>query len=227
MNKFWKDFKRLSADCYINMGRGTEDMAVWHQAFDTLISAIEETRGKNPGFGKELYEVDESTDFEYGVEDWLMDYLDELGMRSLNEKRCEVCGKVIGSFAWKEQSPADFMFEMSSALSAQGKADEAVALCDKWYRNEPESQLSAAALIYARISAEDYAGAEQIVAKYISKEDECTEDTELIYRAAVHLYEAKGEKNTAKQMKKILDQYEDEIEQELLEEFDDGILPFN
>lgn len=222
MKKLWKEFGRLSSDCYINIGKA--DMTQWHQAFDTLIRAIEETRSIDPDFAKEFFEVDEQTDFEYGVDDWLLDYLDELGMRKLNEKCCEVCEKVIGLFAWKEQSPEDFVFEMSSALSDQGKTKEAVALCEKWHKEEPESQPLAAALIYAMISAGDDTGAEEVVQKYISKEDECTEDTELIYRAAVRLYEAKGDKKTAKQMKKTLEQYEEEVERELMEEFEE--LPF-
>ena len=110
MKKLWKDFERLSAECYINMGKGKTDMMQWHQAFDALMGAIEETRSRNPDFAGEFYEVDEQTDFEYGVDDWLLDYLDELGMRNLHEKCCEVCEKVIGLFAWKEQLPEDFVF---------------------------------------------------------------------------------------------------------------------
>ena len=109
MKKLWKDFERLSAECYINMGKGKTDMMQWHQAFDALMGAIEETRSRNPDFAGEFYEVDEQTDFEYGVDDWLLDYLDELGMRNLHEKCCEVCEKVIGLFAWKEQLPEDFV----------------------------------------------------------------------------------------------------------------------
>ncbi len=224
MNKLWKDFQRLSVDCYTHMISNNPDRTVWNQAFDTLVGAIKGERDKNPDFGKEFYQVDETTDFEYGVEDWLLDYLDELGAGGLHEKRCQVCDTIIGLFAWKEQSPADFMFEKSSALSAMGRLDEAVALCEKWYQDEPESQLSAAALIYARINAEDYAGAEQIVEKYVSKGDKCTDDTELVYRAAVRLYEAKGDEKTAEQMKKTLEKYDDEIERELIEEFEE--LPF-
>ena len=76
-------------------------------------------------------------------------------------------------------------------------------------------------MIYARIDANEYTGAEEVVQKYISKEDECTEDTELIYRAAVRLYEEKGDQKTAKQMKKTLEQYEEEVERELMEEFEE------
>ena len=71
MKKRWKDFGRLSTDCYINIGK--TDMTQWHQAFDALVSAIEETRSRNPDFAGEFYEVEEQTDFEYGVDDWLMD----------------------------------------------------------------------------------------------------------------------------------------------------------
>ena len=228
MSRLWKKFSRLTEDCYCNMISADQDKSVWHKTFDTAVKAIEEERSKNPDFGKELFQVDEETDFEYGVEDWLMDYLDELGMCKMNEKRYEVCEKIIGLFAWEEQSPADYRFEMASALSDQGKADEAVSFCEKWYKEEPEAELSAVALIYARVNAKDYDGAEQLVEKYISKGDECTEENELVYRAAVRLYEERGDKKTAKQMKKLLDKYDEEVEQELMEEFDDDdILPFS
>lgn len=224
MNNLWKKFSRLTEDCYVNMVGTGQDKDVWHKTFDVLIRAIEAERSENPDFGKELFQVDEETDFEYGVEDWLMDYLDELGMHKMEEKRYEVCEKIIGLFAWKEQSPAEYRFEMALALKEQGKIDEAVAFCEKWRKEEPEAQLSAVALIYARITAKDYEGAEQLVGKYIPADEECTEENELVYRAAVRLYEEKGDKKTAKRMKKSLEKYEEEVEQELMEEFEE--LPF-
>ncbi len=220
MSKLWKRFSRFTEQGYHNMISGGKDNSVWHKAFNTLVKAIEEERSKNPDFGKELFQVDDETDFEYGVEDWLMDYLDELEMWKMNDKRYKVCEKIISLFAWEEQSPADYRFQMASALEAQGKEDEAVAFCEKWYEEEPEVQLSAVALIYAKVNANDYGGAEQLVEKYISKGEECTEDNELVYRAAVKLYEVKGDNKTAEQMKESLEKYEEEVEQELMEEFD-------
>ena len=151
------------------------------------MGAIKGERDKNPDFGKEFYQVDETTDFEYGVEDWLLDYLDELGAGGLHEKRCQVCDTIIGLFAWKEQSPADFMFEKSSALSAMGRADEAVALCEKWYQDEPESQLSAAALIYARINAEDYAELRLLLEAHVRTMEEGRKPSSLAVLTCQHI----------------------------------------
>ncbi len=220
MSKLWKRFSRFTEQGYCNMISGGKDNSVWHKAFHTLVKAIEEERSKNPDFGKELFQVDDETDFEYGVEDWLLDYLDELEMWKMNDKRYKVCEKIISLFAWEEQSPADYRFQMASALDAQGKVDEAVAFCEKWHEENPEEDLSTVALIYAKANAKDYDGAEQLVEKYIPKGEECTEDNELVYRAAVRLYEAKGDKKTAAQMKESLEKYEEEVDQELMEEFD-------
>ena len=40
MNKLWKDFQRLSVDCYTHMISNNPDRTVWNQAFDTLVGAI-------------------------------------------------------------------------------------------------------------------------------------------------------------------------------------------
>lgn len=224
MNKLWKKFERLTEECYGDMLSANADKSIWHQTFDTLVKVIEEERSKTPDFAKEYYQVDEMTGFRYCVDEWIMDYLDELGMHKLYEKQYEVCEKIIGLFAWEEQSFADFRFDMASALEEQGKIEEAVEYCEAWYKEEPEAELAATALIYAEIRAKDYTRAEQIVEKYISKDDKCTEENEILYRAAVKLYEEKGDKKTAKQMKKSMEKYEDEVDRELMEEFEE--LPF-
>lgn len=224
MNKLWKKFERLTDECYGDMLSANADKSIWHQTFDTLVKIIEEERSKNPDFAKEYYQVDETTDFKYGVDEWITDYLDELAIHKQYEKQYEVCQKIIDLFAWEEQSSADFRFDMAFALREQGKIEEAVEFCEAWYKEEPEAELSAVSLIYAKTSAKDYTQAEQIVEKYISKGDECTEENEVLYRAAVNLYEEKGDKKTAKQMKKSLKKYEDEVDRELMEEFEE--LPF-
>ena len=78
MNKLWKKFDGLTQTCYSNMAQGISDIDAWNAGFDLLKEIISNGRTENPDFAKELYLLDDETDYSYDVQGWLEDYLDEL-----------------------------------------------------------------------------------------------------------------------------------------------------
>lgn len=227
MDRIWKKFDKLSGDCYSNMISSTPDKSVWDKAFDELIAVIESERKVNPDFAGELYQVDDETEFEHDVSGFLEDYMDELDMYKMYERLYEVCKTLLGMFHWVEDEPTDIRFILSKALKGQGKIGEAVAFCEKWHleavknQSEEAGQVSAAALVYAQTDAGELAGAEKTVKEYLSDDAKCCEENEIIWRAAVRLYEAMGEKEKAKRMRKSMEKYEDEVDKMMEKEFAD------
>lgn len=226
MNKLWKRFDKLMGDCYSNLITSNMDKAVWDEAFDVFVAVVESEREKNPDFADELYEIDDETEYVHDVSGFLEDYLDELGIYKMYERLYDVCKKLLDMFSWVDDEPTDIRFELAEALKGQGRFEEAVAFCEKWHRDaaknqsEEAEQVSAAALVYAQIRVEEYTGAEEIVREYIPEGAKCCEENEIIWRAAVRLYETTDEKR-AKKMRKELEKYEEEVDRRLEEEFGD------
>lgn len=97
----------------------------WNRCFKLLTEITSDGRAQDPDFAKELYLLDDGTDYAHDLQGWLEDYLDELDIR----------------------------FLLASALESQGKIEKALSLCREWAAQEPDNPFAAAALIYAEISA--------------------------------------------------------------------------
>ena len=72
----------------------------WNRCFKLLTEIISDGRAQDPDFAKELYLLDDGTDYAHDLQGWLEDYLDELDIR----------------------------FLLASALESQGKIEEALSL---------------------------------------------------------------------------------------------------
>lgn len=234
MNKLWKKFNKLTAECYNGMAFGKLDLNSWNEAFEALISAIQEERSNNKNFAPEWSNVDDETEYQFDVDGWMEDYLDELGMRKQHEKCIEVCRKVISLFRWKEEDPDVFNVQIASTLAAEGKNKEALEFSEAWYQENMDSIPAATAVIYARLGMKDIAGAEAVVRNYITDDTPCTEENDILFIAAQTLYQVSGNKKENKKITKKLDQYEKELEAEFMDmgdeeldfEIDDEDLPF-
>ena len=146
--------------------------------------------------------------------------------------------KLLGMFAWEEESPSDIRFLLASALEGQGKTQESLNLCREWTAKEPDNPYAVAALVYAKMNANDLEGAEEIVKQHISDSAVCDEDNDVIFAAAVRLYQKNGNKEMEKKMDNAREEYDkklgaylmglgDEFEFGDEEEFVDDELPFN
>ena len=109
-NKKWKEFDKLSRKCYMQMAGLEEACGCWDQAFEALKAVVVDERGREPEYAPELYLLDEDTDYEYDVQGWLEDYLDDLDMREDKEKLLGVCDELVSMFCWEEDKPSDIRF---------------------------------------------------------------------------------------------------------------------
>lgn len=221
MKKLWKKFAGLADLCYGDMILAQSGMEHWDQAFSVLLEIVKTGREQDGSFARELYQLDDSTDFQYNIGGWLEDYLGELDIRDMHEKICEVCRTLIDLFEWKEDSPSELRYYIASAMKAQGNDEEMLAFCENWHKEEKDNVLAAAALIYARTETGNFEGAEQLVKEYLTEETVCTEDNDIIYTAAARLYELNGNKKAEQQMKQALKKYQEEMD-EIISSLDSG-----
>lgn len=236
MNKLWKKFERASQKCYTEMLTESADLKLWNEAYNALLDAVEDERSRRADYAKELYELDEETDYEYDVEGWLEDYMDELELHDEFDTLIQVCRHIIQMFQWKEVSPAGLRFRIAAALGSQRKSEEAHRFCEEWYNQEPDHILAATATVYGRIEVRDMDGAQQIIDRYITDDTDCTDDNDIMFIAAETFYKVKGNKKAEKKILKAIRRYEKEMEEffEGMEDIDiDGFdlldedLPFN
>ena len=128
MNKQWKVFDELTERCYTDMIRNTVDMVNWNSSFKLLTEIISDGRAGNPDFAKELYLLDDETDYEHDLQGWMEDYLGELEIREMYAELESVCRKLLGMFAWDEEPPSDIRCLLTSALEGQGKRQVSLKL---------------------------------------------------------------------------------------------------
>lgn len=215
MNKSWKKFKDLTSKCYLSMIRPDIDMTVWDEAFQVLIEIVKTGREKDSRFAPEMYYLDEITDYQCAVEDWVEDYLREVDMREQYERLQQICEKLLELFEWKEESAVDLKFRIAAAMGAQGRHEEAVAFCEAWYEEDLNSILSATALIYARLGAADVKGAGAIVEKHLSEDAVCTEENDILCSAALLFYQVSGNSAREEKLRQEMQRYEKEVEESL------------
>ena len=216
MKNLWKRFERLTDRCYLDLAQGAEDMKSWNDGYTALLAVVAEGRRRDPDFAAELYLLDDDTDFHYDVQGWLEDYLDELDMRERYGELEKVCRELLETFRWEEESPEDIRYMLATAMKRQGRTEDTLDFCEKWYKKEPDSAAAAAALIRAKSDAGDCAGAEELVKRHIKEDTRCTEETDILYSAASALYRAAGNSRAAEKIDQEINQYEKELEKRFL-----------
>ena len=234
-NKKWEKFSELTEKCYLNMIGAAKSAKCWERAFEFLKEIVVEEREKNSQFAPQLEMIDEITDYEYDIQGWLEDCLDEMDMRGKNKAVLSMCDDLLGLFEWPEYTGSDLKFRKSSAMNALGQKKEAAEYCREWIAKEPENMLAAVAGVYAFIGTKEFTEAEALVDKFIPDKTVCTEDNDIMFTAASILYDKMNEKNAKKQIDKALQEYDAylesyfggmELDEEELEFWDDD-LPFN
>lgn len=226
-NKKWKEFGKLTEKCYMAMGMGELNHLVWDQAFDALKETIASERSNEPEFASELYLLDEITDYEYDVQGWLEDYLDDLDMRENKEKLLSVCDELLEMFCWEEDAPSDIKFLKSSALTSLGRKDEAVEFCKGWLEEESDNLVAVTANVYALLEINDMETAERLIKQHIHEDTECTDENDILFAAAVAYYKKAGNKKEMKRLDKARDEYDNLLGKLFLgfdEDGDDGFM---
>lgn len=211
-NKKWKKFETLTGKCYSNMIGAEKDGGCWVQAFKLLKEIILEERQENKDFASQLEMVDDVTDYEYDIQGWLEDCLDEIDMREQYDVLLEMCDDLLELFDWPEYTGSDIRFRKTIVLKELGRKEEAAEYGEKWIQQEPENIVAAAAGVYAFIGIKTYEAAEELVSRFIFDRSECTEENDIMFTAASKLYEATGNKKEKQQIDKALKEYDEYLE---------------
>lgn len=235
LNKKWKKFNDLTGKCYDNMIGVEKDGSCWVQAFELLKEIVGEERQTDPDFASQLDMIDDVTDYQYDIQGWLEDCIDELDMRGDYEALLRVTDDLLKMFSWPEYTDSDIKFDKVGALGSLGRNEEAIKFCESWIKQEPENIVAATAGVYAYIRTKEYDAAQALVDRFILDKSECLDENDIMFTAASKLYEATGNKKEKKKIDKAIQEFEKYIE-ECLENFDpedenfdfsDDELPFN
>lgn len=236
LKKKWKQFNKLTGECYLNMIQPGTTSDCWKQTFELLRENILEERTQDPDFASELELIDDVTDYQFDIQGWLEDCMDELDMRRDHAVLLKMCDDLLELFRWPEYTGSDIRFRKSSALLNLGRTKEAVGFCEKWLEREPENIVAATAKVYALSAAQKYEEAENLINEFLLDKTQCDDENIILFTAASELYKKTGNKKAKKEMDQVLEQYDECLEQELLscdfdeecdEDFDEDEWPFD
>lgn len=223
----WKRFRKLVSKCYDNMIGANMDDSCWMQAFELLKELVLDERRKNPAYAPQLDILDDVTDYEYDIQGWMEDCLDEMDMREDHKTLLKMCDDLLTLFAWPGYSGSDIKFKKVFTLRTMGREDEARRFCEEWLRIEPENVIAAAAGIYIFMDARELDAAEALVKQFIKKDTECTEENDVIFMAASVLYHVMGKKREQKRIDRAIEKYEKELKEHFFgEDVDESLLDF-
>ncbi len=220
----WKAFKKLQNKCYGNLADVETDDSCWIQSFELFKDLILEKRKQDPSYAPQLDILDDMTDFEYDLQGWLEDCLDEVDMSGEFETVLKMCDDLLELFAWPGYTGSDIKFQKVATLGALGRSNEAQKFCKEWLRLEPGNIVAATAGVYVYMDARDYSAAEALVKQFIGKDTDCTLENDSMFVAALHLYQAMGKNKEKRRIDKAIQKYEKELEQYFmggLDEFDE------
>ncbi len=212
-NKKWNRFSKLTEKCYLNMIGAEEDNSCWEQAFELLMEIVQEERVQDSTFASELEMLDDATDYEYVIQGWVEDCLDEIEMREEHKTLLYMCDKLLDMFGWPEYTGSDIKFRKTAAMAQLGKKKEAAEFCKKWLQKEPENIIAACAGVYAYIEIKDFSEAEKLVEYFIPDKSQCSEENDMMFVAAATLYQVTGRKKEKKVVEKAMKEYEEFLEE--------------
>lgn len=204
----WKEFGELTRSCYMTLAGLEQSQESWDQAYETLKEILAEERRSQPEYGAELYQLDEITDYEYDVQGWLEDYLDDLDFREDKEKLLKVCDELVELFRWEEEVPSDIRFMKASALRELGRNEEALEYCKAWRAEDADNLVAVAASVYACMAVQDMEAAEKLIVQYIPEGEKCTDENDILFTAAAKFYEAAGNKEAFERIDEELEAYD-------------------
>lgn len=224
-NKKWNKFDKLTGKCYSNMIGAEMDGSCWQQAFELLKEIVHEERTENPSFAPKLEMIDDATDYEYDIQGWLEDCLDEIDMREEYALLLKMCDDLLTMFTWPEYTGSDIKFRKASVLGELDRKIEAAEFCKEWVQEEPENIVAATASVYAMMRIKEFVAAEELIERFIPDKTECMEENDIMFTAASILYEVTGNKTEKRKVDKALRGYEKYLKECFMsDDFDDDEL---
>ncbi len=198
--------------------RDPEAILPWEEAWE-----IVKEKMKNADMPMDIFEVDEATDYEYGLDEWLEDMMLSYQRMGEYEKCIRFCKEVLETFSWENESPVMFKRSIGECLLALGKEEEADQWYEDWLGSEWESDAAIAGTFYW-MGRENYGKAKQILDR-ILEECEGTTEYDGFYRSAAAFYRKMGEEKKAKEFDQIEEEFAERLK-EMEDDFEDWELSF-
>lgn len=183
----------------------------WFKAWEAVKNFVIDTfyhGNPNPKRKKTLIEIDDETDFKYNLYEWLDEMVLNLEYANVPEKRIQFCKEVMDLFDWSEEAPDSYKAAIAEALAAQGKMEECLAYYEAWISEEPDSIQCIISNFHMLIQQEDYVTAKQLLEKNLRKNSKCTYENDVLFYAAVFLYQKLGDSKNERKYREVLKKYE-------------------
>lgn len=193
--------------------RSVSSMASWEKAWEIVKEKV-----KHAEMPIELYEVDEATDYEYEIEEWISEMMYAYQRMNENEKCIQFCKEVIATFPWAKARPTEFKREIGDCLLNAGKLEESDAWYDAWIRDEWYAGAAIAGAFHW-MARNNYVKAEQILER-ILEECEGTTAYDGFYHNGAEFYRRIGNDKKATEFDKLEQEYEERM-RETEEGFED------
>lgn len=212
-NKRWKEFEKWTEKCFLIITGLEKDRQCWDKAFSILKEIVSAERSAQPERIVDPFHLDEDTDYEYDVQGWMEDYLDDLDMHEEYDKLLDVCEELLEMFRWEEGAASDVKFMKASALKSLERNEDAVKFCRQWLSEEADNIYAVAANIYADIAVHDSKEAEELIRQNIPEGTQCTDENDILFTAASAFYKETGNKKEKKRIDQEIAAYEKRLKE--------------
>lgn len=208
-SKIWESAREQICKCHLSLlQESTDDVSAWKEAFDTLMSAIDDERSVTPFFAKELHLLTEETGFTYDFKDIFEEYFDFIEDKEQWLILIESCDRIMDQFEWEENCPSQYMFRKGNALQKMGRYKEAEDFGKEWLETYPEDLYAAASNAFLLISLGKKEEALKLTEKYLAKELICENHEDTVFMAAIRLFEMTDDAFAKSRVAKKIAEYE-------------------
>lgn len=186
----WEEIARLMQEGYEALHSKARQYSVmtdrWLKAWEILKKLI---NGAEMPLG--ISDLDEATDYEYGLEGWLQDMVMELGNAGEHEKRLRFCREVIELFSWQYEDNGGYKLAVAESLYALDHKAEVDVYLNEWLAQEPRN----ADAINAKSVCLEADGKDEEAYDWLEQEigdQSCTLDNDILFARICWLGEKLG-----------------------------------
>ena len=205
----WPGMSEILKQGYDALDRDFRDPSAiepWEKAWEIVKEKV-----RNAEMPMEIYEVDEATDYEYNLEEWISEMTDSYRRMGEDDRCISFCKEVIDTFAWQQFPPSEFKNCIGNCLMGLGRIEESDAWYDAWLNEGREPDAVTACTGYWMARGE-YRRAEELL-DYILKECEGGNDYDGFYAVGAEYCRQIGQENKAREFDGIQEEYEERMKE--------------
>ena len=198
----------------------------WEKAWEIFLGIFNERDKKCS-----LPEIMEEFDYKYPIDQWLWDFQMALLGSAKDQKRLEVCQKILELFDWKFEDDSEFRAGVGEALYDLGRTDETkIAEGKKWFENwlekEPDNLAARKSYCWCALDTEGIEAAYNIIRNKVVG-NSCNMYNESLFSLARSLAEELDQKEDLKWINNQLESFRNSWKkaEEYNDLYDDFVMP--